>query len=162
VTRVGFLILLGSLMAPAVAHAAPAADFGVGAAACAKLLAAQQYDEKSLEADGWTKSQERGGIRVYSRDGAAVKLFLSSMTGANGCIVDGYADKDEKVEALTAAITASLKPIAGSDLKVPAATVPGGQGFAFGPVIQILSTEKRPAGLSVRITGMRMDDPAVQ
>jgi hypothetical protein len=147
---------------PAAAEAAPAADFGTGAAACARLLAAEKYDEKSLEADGWTKSQERGGIRVYSRDGVAVKLFLSSMMGANGCVVDGYADKGDEVEQLTAAITTSLKPIAGEDLKVPAAAVPGAQGFTFGPVMQILSTEKRPAGLSVRVTGMRMDDPAVQ
>jgi hypothetical protein len=150
-------LLFVSIGISGAAQAAPATEFGTGAAACAKVLAAEKYDEKILGADGWTKSQERGGIRVYSRDGVSVKLFLSSMMGSNGCVVDGYADKGTKVGELTAAITASLRPIAGADLKVPEASVPGGQGFTFGPVMQILSTEDRQSGLSVRVTGMRME-----
>ena len=152
VTRIAML----AFALPATAHAAPAADFGTGAAACAKLLAAQPYDVNLLEADGWKKSTA-GRASIYARDGVSVKLFLSSMFGSNGCVVDGYADKGDEVEELSAAIAASLKPIAGDELKMPKSPMPNGQGFSFGPVMQILSTEKRAGGLSVRVTGMRME-----
>lgn len=154
--RLPAIALFLGLALPATAQAAPAADFGSGAAACARLLAAGTYDEKVLEADGWKKSAERGSIRVYSRDGVSVKLFLSAMLGSNSCVVDGYADKGDTVKDLSAAIAASLRPIAGDELKIPESSIPSGQGFAFGSVMQILSTEERAAGLSVRITGMAM------
>ena len=154
IRHAGLAIL--ALALPMAAKAAPASDFGVGAAACAKLLASPAHDEKLLAADGWSRSEERGPIRVLARKGVAVRLFVSAMFGSQSCVVDGYADKGDDLKALSAAIAAALGPIAGADLKVAESSQPDGQGFAFGSVMQILSIVRRPGGSSVRVTGMAM------
>jgi hypothetical protein len=157
----GLAVWLSLAASPALAQSAtasaPAADFGTGAAACTVALAPTKLDETALKKSGWAISSTHSIATIYQRDGVGVRLFLSTMIAPSGqCVVDGYATADDQFAAIRDAIRAALTEKYGAPPMMPAPVTPSGQGFVVdNNLVLILSAEKRPAGLSIRITGMR-------
>jgi len=157
----GLAVWLSIAASPALAQSAtapaPAADFGTGAAACTVALAPAKLDEAALKNSGWAASSTRSIATVYQREGVGVRLFLSTMIAPSGqCVVDGYATADDQFAAIRDAIRAALAEKYGAPPMMPAQAVPNGQGFVVdNNLVLILSADKRPAGLSIRITCMR-------
>ena len=147
------------LSAPALAQTpAPAADFATGAVACAGALGPASLDTAGLKRDGWTVDQTRGAFGSYRRTGVGVRLIMSGGGGGSGqCVVDGWASDAGQFAAIRDAIAAALTTRFGAAPTMPAPPTPFGQAFVVGrDLILILSLDRRPAGASIRITGMRL------
>jgi hypothetical protein len=150
-------LMLASSPAFAQSETAPAADFAKGAVACAAALGPKKLEPAALTKDGWAVSDARSIATVYRHDGIGVRLFLSTMISPSGqCIVDGYASADDQFSAIRDAIRTAPSQKYGAPPMMPDPGAPGGQGFVVDKnLVLILSMEKRTAGLSTRITGMR-------
>ena len=152
----GALLLAAS---PAVAQttSAPASDFAAGAVACTTALTPAKLDESTLKASGWTVSAVRGPVTIYVHDGIGVRLFLTTMMAPTGqCVVDGYATGDDQFRPIRDAIRAALAQKYGASPEMPKPVAANGQGFVVDKdLVLVLSMEKRTAGPSIRITGMR-------
>tara|TARA_R110001606_G_scaffold32011_3_gene97274 strand:- start:3025 stop:3525 length:501 start_codon:yes stop_codon:yes gene_type:complete len=150
------LLLASAGPAKADVGRSPASEFGVGAVACSMALGPKKIDFKALEDIGWVKVESRGSIDIYSHKDVSVKLFLSKIFAGSGqCVVDGYAIDDDQFEAIKISITDALIAKYGDRVKLPDPVSPMGQGFVIDDLMQILSSEKRANGLSIRVTSMR-------
>jgi hypothetical protein len=81
--------------------------------------------------------------------------------GAGMCVVDAYGEGADSFDAIAAAINAGLTARFGRDVSLARAvgdesSFSRGQGFTIGNRLSVLSSERRPDGLSIRVTAMAM------
>lgn len=134
------------------------AEIAAAATACITAAASRNVDAAAIRNAGWGSVSERGGIRVFSRDGSNIRIFVAP---AGQCVVDAYGERRDSFDAIRDAINAALTARFGSEATMSTAmgspaAFSRGQGFAVGNRIGVLSSEQRDGGLSIRFTVMSM------
>jgi hypothetical protein len=138
------------------APSSAAAEIATAATACAAAAATRNVDAGAIRSAGWGSMSERGGVRVFSRDGSNVRIFVAP---AGQCVVDAYGERRNSFDAIRDAIRAALTARFGAEAAMGEAIgSPGafsrGQGYTVGNRIGVLSSEQRDGGLSIRFTVM--------
>jgi hypothetical protein len=160
--------LMKRLLAPRNAvTAAPAADFGAAAAACATTLGRDGLDMGKLAGLGWTAiplpARADGKYFAYERAGSSVRVYLTTTFAASGqCVVDGYGTAKGQFGAIAGEVKKQVAAIIGKELKdTGSSSSPGGysqgKGFLADDLMTIVSSENRSEGMSIRVTLMRRD-----
>lgn len=142
--------------APAAARpSSPPEEIAAGAVACVEALGGERADRAAIEAAGW-RAEGSG----FVRSGSNVRIVLVPM-GAGMCVVDAYGERADSFDAIAEAVKRRLTARFGRDVATAMATgnessASRGQGFTIGNRMSIVSSERRPDGLSIRVTAMAM------
>jgi hypothetical protein len=133
-------------------------EIAAAASACMASLGSKGIDSAAMERSGWPLAETLGEARVHSRAGSNVRVFTTAMGGGQ-CIADAYGERMDGFDAIRDAIRTRLTARFGSRARLGAATgaegdFSRGQGFLAGKRIGVLSSERRPDGLSIRFTAM--------
>lgn len=139
----------------AATRVSPATDIAQAATLCVAALHGNSIDTASLERAGWTG--DAGDRSVYARAGNNARIFAAGRQ----CVVDAYGENAGSFDAIRDEIQSQLRARFGRDVRLAAATgnadsFSRGQGFVIGSRIGILSSERRPNGLSIRFTVMSL------
>lgn len=133
---------------------APAGDIAAAAAICVAAAERDRIATSAIEGAGWVRQGTAGA--VYSRPGNNARIFASDRQ----CVVDAYGETAGSFDAIRTAISAELRALFGDVRFASSSGDPGGfsrgQGFIIGRRLGILSSERRPNGLSIRFTVMSM------
>ncbi|HEX8192376.1 MAG TPA: hypothetical protein VF552_05700 [Allosphingosinicella sp.] len=147
---------VGLAAAPASARpSSPPQEIAAGAVACIEALGGETANRAAIEAAGWRA--DRSG---FVRAGSNVRIVLVPM-GGGMCVVDAYGERADSFEAIAQAVQSQLTARFGREV-APAggrgdeSTFSRGQGFTIGNRISVVSSERRPDGLSIRVTAMSM------
>ena len=159
--------MAGLLGPPKTVTTAPAADFGVAAAACATTIGKDGLDLSKLAGLGWIAiplpATAGEKYYAYERSGTSVRIYLSTTFAAAGqCVVDGVGMSKGQFGAIAGEVKKQVAAITSKKLKeTGSSSSPGGfsQGkrFLADDLMTIVSSENRTEGLSIRVTLMRMD-----
>ena len=81
--------------------------------------------------------------------------------GGGMCIVEAYGEASDSFDAISAAINNQLTARFGRQVALARSVGDGssfsrGQGFTIGNRVSVLSSERRPDGLSIRVTAMAL------
>ena len=136
----------------------PPEEIAAGAVACVEALRGGSPDRARIEAAGWR--EDKGGEPGLARSGSNVRIFIVPM-GAGMCVVDAYGERADSFEAIAEAVKSQLTARFGREVATAMATgnessASRGQGFTIGNRMSIVSSERRPDGLSIRVTAMAM------
>ena len=136
----------------AAAATAPAGDIAAAATLCMAAFDGSRVDTAAIGRAGWTS-----GSDGYSRPGGNVHIFAN----ARQCVVDAYGETSGSFDSIRDAIRAQLSARFGAEAALGEALgaegdFSRGQGFTVGGRIGILSSERRPNGLSIRFTAMAL------
>lgn len=141
----------------AATQVSPAEDIAAAATICVAALGGNGLDRGELERAGWAAESERG---LLAHAGSNVRIFITGRGGGQ-CIVDAYGEGMGAFDAIREAIRAQLTARFGREVRLVSSSgsessFSQGQGFAIGGRIGILSSERRPNGLSIRFTVMAL------
>jgi hypothetical protein len=139
----------------AASEISPAADIAAAATLCVAAVAGSGIDADSLQREGWTRGDS--GRASYARPGINARIFA----GGSQCVVDAYGETAGSFDAIRDAIRDQLRARFGRDVRLAGATGEAsafsrGQGYVVGDRMGILSSERRPNGLSIRFTVMSL------
>lgn len=145
---------------------APPSDFGLAASACVDVPTPPKLDAKRLKSNCWKKDRSAqlpmGNVDHYRRTGTSVRLFVTfGVSDSRQCVVDGYGTAPDQSSAIEKAIEPLLVADFGNMAKAANSTgaeapFSQGQDFMVRNVMGVLSSEKKPAGLSIRFSSMRV------
>ena len=148
-----------ALTAASTAPSAGADEIAAAATACFGAVGGRGIDAAAIRSAGWDKASERGGTRIFSRDGSNVRIFAAR---GGQCVVDAYGQRRDSFDAIRDAVRGRLSQRFGGKLALGSATGHArspsrGQGFTVGKRIGVLSSEQRDDGLSIRFTVMTIN-----
>jgi hypothetical protein len=150
------VMAMGLSAAPASARpASPPEEIAAGAVACVEALGGESANKAAIEAAGW-RAEGSG----FVRSGSNVRIVLVP-TGAGMCVVDAYGERGDSFDAIAEAVKTGLTARFGREVATAMAignesSASRGQGFTVGNRMSIVSSERRPDGLSIRVTAMAM------
>jgi hypothetical protein len=145
--------------APASARpSSPPEEIAAGAVACVEALRGANPDRDAIEAAGWRS--EKSARSSFARPGSNVRIDFVPM-GPAMCIVDAYGERPDSFDAIVAAVEGQLTARFGRDVakvsgRGDASSFSRGQGFTIGNRVSVVTSERRPDGLSIRVTAMKM------
>jgi hypothetical protein len=153
--------MASSALFAGTASAAPpssAAEIAAGAVACVEALGNGRPNQAAIEAAGWRSEGSRAS--GFAREGSNVRIMFVPM-GAGMCVVDAYGEGDDSFGSISEAIRSQLTARFGRQVSLGRAlgdesSASRGQGFIVGNRVSVLSSERRPDGLSIRVTAMSM------
>ena len=145
---------------------APAADFGAAAAACAVAVGPSGLELGKLDPLGWTPiplGEADAKNFAFSRNDSPVRIFLSTSISPKGqCVVDGFAQSPGQFGAIAKSVENQIGVALGTKAKsIGKSKTPDGYsqgaGFIVGETAAVVSSERQPRGMNVRVTVMRLD-----